>query len=391
MTERFVDFYDLLGISPQSDAETIRNAIKEKRRVWNAKQNHPNPTTRSHAEQTMRDLNEAERTLLNPSLRASYDRERPERLAAAAASIPTQVSADDWEERVQFFIDNDNLVAAHRTAVEAVTHAPGSAKAWTLRGQASALLERYTDAEYELAEALRLDQNDYYPVYLLGETYRMQDKWQPAMAKFDQALRLSPDNPMVITSKAAVYIAIDQASQAVRLMEPVVRQHPNDEIYKFHLALAYHDEALSRLPKVPGTDSHIWTDAEHIRILRQAVSKIRSLNSPDPAVREAVQRLQAFADEGEQVKWDLTKPVFQQVAALLVFLPVCAGITSNGSIVAGLIVGLLLGGGVFYGLLYAFRRKPAWKLAKEAMSGGNLGEKMTRTTARAMAWYYDNR
>lgn len=385
---RFVDYYAILGIAPESAPDAIKEAIKEKRRVWNAKQNHPDPTTRSHAEQVMRDLNDAERTLLQPATRGAYDRERPQRLAAAEAATPAQTGVDDWEDRVQYFIDNDNLVAAHRTAVEAVTRAPGSSQAWTLRGQASALLENYRDAEYELAEASRLDPAASFPCYLLGETYRMQEKWKSAVAQFDRALSLDPDNPMVITSKAAVFLANDQASTAIRLMEPVVKRFPQDEVYTFHLALAYHDDAISRLTPVPGTDTHIWTTADHITILRHAADRISQLRSNAPEVREALTHLRAFADEGEKVTWDLAAPNFYVAVGVMVFLCSCGGISSGTHSVAfGFIVGILLAGAASYGLLAAFRRKPAWKLAHQAMGKGNFTQQLQSNTARVMRYF----
>jgi tetratricopeptide (TPR) repeat protein len=386
--DRFVDFYDLLSVDTDSNAEAIKQAIKEKRRAWNAKQNHPDPTTRAHAEQTMRDLNDAERTLLRPDSRSGYDRDRPQRLAAAAALIPSQVSNDDWEDRVQYFIDNDNLVAAHRAAVEAVTRAPGSSKAWTLRGQASALLENYRDAEYELAEAGRLSPTEAFPSYLLGETYRMQEKWKSALAQFDKALALEPGNPMVVTSKAAVYLSNDEPTVAVRLMEPVVKQFPDDDVYKFHLALAYHDEAISQLTPVPGTDNHIWTAPEHITVLRRAADKIDKLRCTAPDVREAVTHLRAFANEGEKVTWDLAAPNFYVVIGVLAFLCSCGGVyNTTQSAAGGIFVGLLIGAAISVALLSAFRRKPAWKLAKQALGKGNLTQQMQYSTAKVMRYF----
>jgi tetratricopeptide (TPR) repeat protein len=386
--DRFVDYYAILGIAPESGPDAIKDAIKEKRRVWNAKQNHPNPTTRAHAEQVMRDLNDAERTLLQTGSRGVYDRKRPQRLAASEAAVPAQADVGDWEDRIQYFIDNDNLIAAHRTAVEAVTRASGSSKAWTLRGQASALLEHYGDAEYELAEASRLDPGESFPHYLLGETYRMQDKWKSALDQFDRALSLDADNPMVITSKAAVFLANDRAATAVSLMEPVVKRFPDDEIYKFHLALAYHDDAISRLTPVPGTDTHVWTTADHITILRRAADRINKLGSPATEVREAVTQLRAFADEGEQVKWDLAAPNLYVAIGIMVFLCSCGGISSGtNSIPFGIFAGLLLGGVACYALLAAFRRKPAWKLAHQALGKGNFTQQIQSGTASVMRYF----
>lgn len=376
-TDRFVDYYDLLGITPNVAADAIRTAIKEKRRTWNTKQNHPDPSTRSHAEQAMRDINDAERVLLTPTSKSAYDRERPQRLAAAQASIPSQVTVGDWEERFEFFVDNDNMHAAHTIAVEAVSANPGSSKAWTLRGQASALLENYRDAEYELLEASRLDPDEGYPHYLLAEAYRCQSKYDQALAQFDKALSLDPANPVTITSKAEVYLETNRPAQAVVLMEPIVKQFPKDEVYQFHLAIAYHDQAIAQLTPVPGTDKHIWTSAEQVAMLRRAADRIIGLNSTSTEVRKAANELRTFADEGDKMEWDMNKPAFYVIVGAWIFIAMCGGLGSAmHSYVGGFFLGLLIAGGVTYGLLYAFRRKPAWKIANQALGKGNLSQRL---------------
>jgi tetratricopeptide (TPR) repeat protein len=247
--DRFIDFYELIGVPVNASPDVIRQAVKDKRRKTNPQQNHPDPMRRALAEQIMRDLDAAERILLDVRQRGPYDAERPTRLAASAAAATSGMpTTDDWADRVQYFLDNENPAAAHRVAIEAVTHAPGDPRAWTLRGQSSALLGNFPDAEYELSEASRLDQTVAFPFYLLGEVYSAQEKWKSALTQYDRALSMEPDNPVFGTSKARLFIENDRADLAVSIMEPIVRRYPGDDVYTYHLAMAYYEVAINAAP-----------------------------------------------------------------------------------------------------------------------------------------------
>ncbi|WP_238007386.1 tetratricopeptide repeat protein [Dactylosporangium sp. AC04546] len=375
---RFVDFYNLLGVAPDASAADIKTAIKEKRRTFNARQSHPEPKTRAHAEQVMRDLDEAERTLLHAERRREYDRHRPARQAQAQAVVPSSApsAVGDWEDRARHFLDNDNPLAAHRVAQEWVTSAPGNSTAWTVRGQASALIGNFQDAEYELAEASRLSPAEAFPSYLLGEVYAAQEKWKSALNQYDKALAMEPENPVYGTSKARLFLANDKPKAAVKIMEPIVKRFPEDQVFKYHLAMAYHDAALEELPQLPN-GGHIWTSEEQIQGLERAATRIDRLKCKDSDVREAASSLRKFAAEGREIRWDTAAPNLYVGLGVTIFIFACAGcFNTTESFGAAIFLGLLIGGGAAFGLFAAVRRKPAWKLAEQALGKGNLTQQM---------------
>ncbi|HEY6737500.1 MAG TPA: DnaJ domain-containing protein, partial [Actinopolymorphaceae bacterium] len=67
-------YYDLLELPTSASEDDIRAAIRQQRRLWVRRQSSPDPARRSEAEQRVRDLDQAERTLLDPTARAEYDR-----------------------------------------------------------------------------------------------------------------------------------------------------------------------------------------------------------------------------------------------------------------------------------------------------------------------------
>ena len=71
------DYYSLLELPPTAKPEEIRAALDSEQRKWARRSNSaPDPEDRMEAERITRALSHARRTLLDPALRAEYDRSR---------------------------------------------------------------------------------------------------------------------------------------------------------------------------------------------------------------------------------------------------------------------------------------------------------------------------
>lgn len=74
------DYYEILDLSSDVEAEEIADRIKEKKRIWVHRQNAPKPEQRREAEENLRIIPAIEETLLNAEKRMAYDqllRDRP--------------------------------------------------------------------------------------------------------------------------------------------------------------------------------------------------------------------------------------------------------------------------------------------------------------------------
>jgi len=78
------DLYDLFGVSPNAGDERIRQAFKEQALKFHPDRNPDDPI----AERKYREISEAYRILVDPQLRAAYDRWRAGRPAPAAPPRP---------------------------------------------------------------------------------------------------------------------------------------------------------------------------------------------------------------------------------------------------------------------------------------------------------------
>lgn len=69
-----LDYYDILGLSPNASEDEIRRAYRQEALKW-----HPDRNKDPNALRMMQFINEAWEVLGNPVRRAEYDREREQR------------------------------------------------------------------------------------------------------------------------------------------------------------------------------------------------------------------------------------------------------------------------------------------------------------------------
>lgn len=365
-TSRFVNLYEVLQVSQTAGADEIRKAITKQRRQWIKRQGNADPDRRTEAEARVRDIDRAEKVLLDPAARAAFDRDLaeyrpPEGPAAGGNGI-------DWLDRARAYLDQDNPNAANYAAREAINLRGNDDAAWFLRAHSSFLLGNAGDAEYEFAEAIRLSpQNPAYH-YGLGEAYAAMAKWHQAMRKYEEALRLDPGNPEYRTSIAQVFLQNDMAGKALEIMESVVREHPDNPAFRYYLAIALHDELLDHLGKLGPIVLHgevlseggfFVLSEEQASLVAKRADNIANLKTGDPDITEMVAELREMAREAREEKWNWANwPKWFMAFLILGIIPFVGGIGGGGA--TGVFMGFLmmvLIGGMFYTLRY----KPMWK------------------------------
>jgi tetratricopeptide (TPR) repeat protein len=60
-----------------------------------------------------------------------------------------------------------------------------------------------------------------------GMKHSQAGRYDQALQAFDQALKLKPNDPALISYKATVFYAKGNNSQAMQLCEQIIQQHPN--------------------------------------------------------------------------------------------------------------------------------------------------------------------
>jgi tetratricopeptide (TPR) repeat protein len=358
-TQTFLNFYELLVVPPSASPEEIREAVRKQRRQWVKRQASADPAKRTEAEVKVRQLDEAERTLLDPVLRGGFD----EQLRNYRPPAPTpDGQVGDWLEKAHAYLDQGHVAAAHTAAVEAINQRGGEDAAWYIRAHASFLMGQARDAEYEFAEAIRLQpaNPDYH--FDLGDVFAQQEKWASALREFETALRFQPKNPQYRTAIAQVYCDTGKARQALTIMEQVVAEFGDNEVFRYYLAFALHNSVVESTSRF--ADGHLPTSEAQVALAERHADRIEGLRIDNSDVREMASTLREMASEARKPRWvrsgHLKAYIFTFIALLL--LPGAGGnafAAFLGFVAAALLV-----------WAYVYRhRKPAWQHRRNILAG----------------------
>lgn len=300
-TTSFVDFYEVLQIAASADDDQIRKAIKTERRTWVKRQSAADPKRRVEAEERVRQIDEAEKVLLNEAARQRFDRQKANhRPDAAPAALGD--GDQDWVERAQVYLDAGNAHFAGYAAREATRNDGSSHRAWSLRARSSLLLGKTADAVFEFNEAIRLEPTRAEHHFDLGSVHEAAEQWKEALACYETAAKLEPSEPLYRVSIASVYLQNDLPQKALPLMEEIVRAHPDVEPFQYYLATALNEVTILALTLLrDGT--RVITKPEQIDLVKKNVGRARGLKFVDPELRAMLDHNYKLATEAEAIKW----------------------------------------------------------------------------------------
>jgi len=362
MADEFVNYYEVLQIPQTADAAAVKAAVSRERRVWLKRQNSADPARRVEAEKRVRHIDEAERTLSSTTMRPDHDRKLANHKDAPPAPLDTDRS--DWMQRARAYLDMGNPGAAHRAAREATNLRGSDHEAWALRAHASVLTAQVADAEFEFAEAIRLEPENASYHHDLGEVFSEQEKWPQAMREYDVALRLAPNDPVTRTSIALVHLQTGSSDKALSIMEAVHREDPGNEVFRYYLAAALDGAARDSLTML-NDESLIATSLAQVERLEAYAGRIAALKLRDPEVVEAEREMRRMAGAAREIMW-MNDGAWRNYAIGLGVLGcvACGGLGSNsgGTIALTILVVFPLIAAVVYFYIRGHRR-PTWQHA----------------------------
>lgn len=345
-----VDYYELLEVAADASEEEIRQAITRQRRIWVRRQSSPDPDRRVHAEQRVRDVDSAERVLLDPVARRAYDESRAREAAAPSESAPAgghhRRAAAQATRRLP-----------HRRAPH---HAPTgpSGTTGTRRGDSAA---SHTTMDADLDAHLRR-----------GEAYLDKAAWRRARAEFEYVHERDPGNLRARAGLALAHVGAGHVKEGLTLLEQALAEHPDDESIKRALATVLYESAVAGLGEVAdakGRARPMILSRRQLRLVRRHLRRIRSLGLSDWQVRMDTEELADLLAQARKAVWTRSTNLrFYAMpfaaAALLAFLSDVESLRAFGAF------WMVVIGGV-----YVLRhRQPGWKYHRRGRTrGGRRG------------------
>ncbi|WP_404290724.1 DnaJ domain-containing protein [Glutamicibacter arilaitensis] len=294
------NYYNILGIDRNASAEEVQKAIAAKRREWTPRAGHPKLETRQLAEQTIKNIAEAESLLLDASKRREYDTQLDAQLASPEpTSGPAQ--GRDWLQTARDYFARGNNSQANYAAREATSQQSENPEAWFIRGLSSAQLGNDSDAEFELSEAIRLNPNDASYHAELGDLYNGNELWAKALPEYKQASKLDPGNVYYAAFVGHTEGALGNTDEAYKHLKSAYEKLPDDETIRYLYGAALADMSTETWSIYHDGSRTILTEKQ-LNFTQEKLSVIESLKIDDKDFRNDLDEIKVIAERAEKVK-----------------------------------------------------------------------------------------
>lgn len=240
--ETVAELYDTLGLTAAASAAEIREAITQQRRTWRRRATSPDIAARQEAERRMHLLDEAERTLLDPELRASYDDED-------TAIDPGPEGR--WIVKALEQIDRGQHGAAVFSAKRAVGEDPENPYAYSVLAEAALSAGDEWAAAEAVENALRLEPEDARLHAQRAGILAAADDGHRAVSALRAAISLAPDEPDYHARLVQLLTEQGEVDAAMEEGEIAYRAHPDEGAIRNALAAAIAERAVLAHHELP--------------------------------------------------------------------------------------------------------------------------------------------
>jgi len=352
------NYYNILGVPQGATPEDLQKAIAEKRREWTPRTGHPKLETRQLAEQTIKNLAEAEAILLSVSKRRDYDQQLAAQVAAPEPTQTGPTQGRDWLQVARDYLVQGNSSQANYAAREATNQQTENPETWYIRGLSSIQLGNDADAEFELHEAIRLNPNEASYHAELGDLYKSNDLWQKALPEYNRASELEPSNVYYSAFVGLSEGALGNIEKAHGILKAAYEKSPNDDTIRYFYGLALSDMITRTWSTYHDGSKSILTESQ-LNYSKEKLAAIDALRITDADFRNDLDEIRVNIERAELVKfWSfdglggLAFAEFVTIIAMFVFF-------GNGQGFFGIVCLALA---VLWIVLFVrFRRIPGWK------------------------------
>jgi len=246
-----VNYYKILDIHQNAQEDEIKEALKEKKRLWTQRQNAPKIEQQQQATNNLKLIPEIEEFLLNNQKRKEYDNKLQNAPKNESHVDASKIESDDLVREGWKLFYNNEIADALMVATRATELQGDNPDAWALLGCAKAEWGEIEDAIYEYKKAIKLRPNDATFYYELGGIYENEKQWENSMNQYEKASQIDPQETVYRASMGSVYIKVDMYDEGIELLQQCVKEEPDNQSYKKLLAIAYNDSVIASWTESP--------------------------------------------------------------------------------------------------------------------------------------------
>ncbi len=312
--------YEVLSVPPDAPDHAIRSAITEQRRAWRRRTASPEIEVRQEAERRMQQLEEAERTLLDPTRRRAYNAYlaqgggpvsgAPVGPAVPAGAPPMAPSVPRGPEnllvRAAQQLEAGHFEVAAITARRAVEADPESAYAWSVLAEASAHADDAWAAKEAIDRALTLEPENPTLHVTRGWIFTRINEPARALSAYRAAVKLDPRNVRLQLILVRALLVQGRLDEAITEAEIAYQGHPDDGDARTVLAQALADRAEAAQHELPNGRLLI-SSAPQASYVEALSNRGLSVQAPDPAVNADLTRNRDSARAAQRRRFSAAK------------------------------------------------------------------------------------
>lgn len=344
------NYYEILGISADADTETIIKAIKDQRRHWNTRSNHPDDEKRRKAEEMVASISEAERILLDKAEREKYDAELVQSAErnSSAASGNNSPHGEKWLDAVKYYFARGEYSSMLQAAREAVNCLPDNPMAWYYKAFAECNNNLYADADFSYNEAIRMYPDKTPALFLddYGDLCFKCGNYQKALQYYIQARKSDPSyyKDDSFTYKRCICLhCMNEYEIATPIYTDFYNKHGGEEGVADNYARFVFDMILNAW-SCNRNGARLITNYRQLCFSKEWMSVLVTINVTDESLKNDINIMLREIQDAERI----------------------TTATDSGAL------GGLLDYGLIVGAVHALNQKPNWQWTREALSPEEL-------------------
>lgn len=169
------------------------------------------------------------------------------------------------KSRADFLVGQGEYASALEDCDAAIASSPGDSEAHSCRAAVFLAEARTAEAETALKRATELGSLNWCDFLRLGNMLYGRGDYRGALAKYDQAVQLGPDEARAIASRGRALLALGRTKEACAAYQMATQLEPNDprfhrdhgsalfQLRRFEEAVSAYDAAITLQPQDAGT------------------------------------------------------------------------------------------------------------------------------------------